>query len=370
MEAMAIKGIEHAFWAGKRVLLTGHTGFKGSWLLLWLQQLGAVVTGLALEPEPSVTPSISLFSLLGLGPTLGSRHRIGDLRDREAVRAAVNASNPDVVLHFAAQPLVSRGYSDPLDTWETNVLGTLQLLEALKPLAHSCSVVLITTDKVYVNREWEWGYKEIDRLGGHDPYSASKAAMELLVSSWRSSFCGDLSHQTPHLSIATARSGNVIGGGDWAPNRIVPDVMKALMKGQAISIRNPGATRPWQHVLEPLSGYLMLAQNLASKSGVCADTYNFGPNSEANRPVSDLVDQLLLHWPNVHEWIDCSDSTVYHEAGRLHLVSDRARMHLGWQQRWSFSTTAARTVDWYRRVHEGESALRCCLDDLQAYNFQ
>ena len=364
---MGLMGIDPGFWAGRRVLLTGHTGFKGSWLALWLLELGAQLHGLALDPEPVAAPAWPLFEALGLAKRLGSRHHIGDVRDSGAVAAAVSATQPEVVLHLAAQPLVRRSYSDPLGTWSTNVQGTLQLLEALKPLRHPCSAVLITTDKVYANREWEWGYREDDRLGGHDPYSASKAAMELLVASWRASFCGTADHQTPHLAIATARAGNVIGGGDWAADRIVPDAMRALAAGEPIAVRHPGATRPWQHVLEPLAGYLQLAQQLTADPQRHSQAYNFGPAAEANRMVQELVEQLLLHWPGNPGWRDASQPGALHEAGLLHLVADRAQQQLGWRPRWDFATTAARTVGWYHRVHLGDDALSCCLDDLAAY---
>ena len=230
---------------------------------------------------------------------------------------------------------------------------------------------MITTDKVYENREWDYGYRENDRLGGHDPYSASKAAAELAIASWRSSFCGTAPHQTPHLRIATARAGNVIGGGDWAADRVVPDAMRALAAGEVIHVRSPHATRPWQHVLEPLGGYLLLAEHLAKapagdgNSPTSASAFNFGPSLEANRTVQELVGSALQHWPG--SWRDVSDSTAPHEAGRLHLQIDKAHHQLGWRPRWDFTTTVARTVAWYRAVHEGASPLACCLADLDAY---
>jgi CDP-glucose 4,6-dehydratase len=364
---MGVSGMDPGFWRGRRVLVTGHTGFKGSWLALWLLELGAELHGLALAPEPVAAPAQPLFEALGLAQRLGERHHIGDIRDPEALTTAVLAAQPEVVLHLAAQPLVRQSYTDPLGTWSTNVQGSLQLLEALRPLRHACAAVLITTDKVYRNREWEWGYREDDQLGGHDPYSASKAAMELMVASWRASFCGEAAHQTPYLVLATARAGNVIGGGDWAADRIVPDAMRALAAGEAIAVRNPAATRPWQHVLEPLAGYLQLAQQLSADPLRFGQAYNFGPASEANRPVRALLEQLLLHWPGAGGWRDASQPGAPHEAGLLHLVADRAQQQLGWCPRWDFATTAARTAGWYQRVHQGEAALACCLDDLRAY---
>jgi CDP-glucose 4,6-dehydratase len=272
-----------------------------------------------------------------------------------------------VVLHLAAQPLVRRSYSDPLGTWSTNVQGTLVLLEALKPLEHSCSVVLVTTDKVYANREWEWGYREDDRLGGHDPYSASKAAMELLAASWRSSFCGQGPHQTQKLAIATARAGNVIGGGDWAADRIVPDTMRSWALGKPVTVRNPLATRPWQHVLEPLSGYLRLAERLHHSPSIHRCAYNFGPGNEANRSVEKLLDELKKQWPECTGWRDALDVRQPHEAGLLHLVADRAERELNWEARWEFVETCQHTASWYRQVLQGTTAMACCLADLNAY---
>ena len=362
---MALHRFQHpdaAFWHGRRVLLTGHTGFKGSWLALWLLGLGAEVTGLALSPEPGP----SLFEALGLAARLN--HRIGDIRDPVVLRQAVAASRPEVVLHLAAQPLVRRSYGEPVYTWETNVIGTIQLLEALRPLAEPCTAVLITTDKVYRNNEWLYGYRENDPLGGYDPYSSSKAAAELAIASWRSSFCGNQPHQTPHLRVASARAGNVIGGGDWAADRIVPDAMRALAEGRPIGVRNPGATRPWQHVLEPLGGYLRLAEQLASAADPAplATAFNFGPQLEANRTVRELVEESLRHWPG--RWEDQSDPSSPHEANLLNLVIDRAHHQLGWAPRWPFGITIERTVLWYRKVVEsGAGALACCQDDLTHY---
>jgi len=355
--------LDSAFWSGRRVLLTGHTGFKGSWLLLWLQQLGAQVWTYALEPEPEP----NLFRQLAAARPAGEvwQHQTGDLADREALVALVQTAQPQVVLHLAAQPLVRRSYEDPLGTWATNVMGSLHLLEALKPLPHPCGVVMVTTDKVYENREWAYGYRELDPLGGHDPYSASKAGAEIAISSWRSSFCGQGSHQTPHLRIATARAGNVIGGGDWALDRIMPDAMRSLAKGEPIPVRNPRSTRPWQHVIEPLAGYLRLAAALVRDPQPPCEAFNFGPSLASNRPVGELVATILEHWPG--QWLDQSNPSDPHEANLLHLQIDKAHHRLGWQPRWDYATTLARTVGWYRAVHEGASPLDCCLADLNAY---
>jgi len=372
---IANKGrLDKNFWRGRRVLITGHTGFKGSWLTSLLLQLGAQVWGYALPPEAQP----ALFTALGFERGKASmldgtlHHRLGDINDQEAFANHAQEVHPDVVFHLAAQPLVRQSYIDPLGTWNTNVLGSLRVLAALQSLSHSCAVVMVTTDKVYENREWLYGYRETDALGGCDPYSASKAAMELAVASWRSSFCGDAPHQNPHLAIATARAGNVIGGGDWAVDRIVPDAMRALASEQPISVRNPLATRPWQHVIEPLSGYLLLAQNLyhcqsseQAQPNPYTRAFNFGPSTESNRSVQDLVETLLCHWSG--QWSALPYEQAPHEAGLLHLVSDLARQQLGWQPRWNFATTVERTVGWYRQIHNGAGALECCLDDWQAY---
>jgi len=354
------------FWRQRRVLLTGHTGFKGSWLCLWLQQLGASLHGLGLPPERQTSTTPALFETLDLANSLGpEHHHLLDIRNAEAVVELVRRAQPEIVFHLAAQPLVRLSYQQPEQTWSTNVQGTLHLLQALRQLNHPCAVVLISTDKVYANQNWDWGYRETDHLGGHDPYSASKAAMELLAASWRSSFCGPQPHQTPHLTIATARAGNVLGGGDWAADRIMPDAMRALAAGEPIPLRNPAATRPWQHVLEPLGGYLLLAERLFNEGPQLASAFNFGPTLNSNRSVRELIEEALLHWPG--SWLDRSNPQAPHEAERLHLQIDKAHHQLGWRPRWPFATTVARTVAWYRAVHEGASPRACCLADLAAY---
>lgn len=355
--------LDPSFWKGRRVLLTGHTGFKGSWLLLWLQQLGAEVWGYALEPEQEP----NLFRQLTSARPHGDdwHHQIGDLAHRSALEELLQRSQPEVVLHLAAQPLVRRSYEDPIGTWATNVMGSLNLLESLRQLQHRCAVVMVTTDKVYENREWAYGYREPDRLGGHDPYSASKAGAEIAIASWRASFCGPAAHQTPHLRIATARAGNVIGGGDWSADRIVPDAIRSLARGEPIPVRNPAATRPWQHVIEPLAGYLLLAETLALAASPPCEAFNFGPSLASNRPVGELVATILEHWPGA--WLDQSDPTAPHEANLLHLQIDKAHHRLGWQPHWDYAATLARTVGWYRAVHEGANPLECCVADLQAY---
>jgi CDP-glucose 4,6-dehydratase len=331
-------------YRGKRVLVTGHTGFKGAWLSEWLLTLGADVTGLSL-PAPS---SPALFEQLDLAGRMN--HRLGDIRDLSAVRAAVAAVRPDFVFHLAAQSLVRRSYQEPVETYATNVLGTVHVLEALRKAGRPCSVVAVTSDKCYENREWIHSYRESDPLGGHDPYSSSKGAAELAIDSYRRSY---FSSGDARVRLASARAGNVIGGGDWAQDRIVPDCIRALQQNQPIPIRNPHATRPWQHVLEPLSGYLWLAASLSlsdSRAGPAPGpfetAFNFGPASTANRTVAALVQEILQHWPG--GWEDRSDPRALHEAGLLHLATDKALHHLKWQSVWGFEETIARTVGWYR----------------------
>ncbi|OUS33273.1 CDP-glucose 4,6-dehydratase [Rhodobacterales bacterium 56_14_T64] len=342
------------FWQGKRVLVTGHTGFKGSWLSLWLEDLGVKVFGLALEPDTDP----SLFDQLGLKNRMD--HQIGDIRDAGVLRDRVQQVRPDVVFHLAAQPLVLASYDDPLVTWNTNVMGTAHMLDALRDLDHPCSAVMITTDKVYENREWVHPYRESDRLGGHDPYSASKAACELVIASYRKSFFA-----SSPVQIVSARAGNVIGGGDWAENRIVPDIARALAAKQPIPVRNRLARRPWQHVLEPLSGYIRLAETLAGGQLLHSDSYNFGPEAQDVRPVVDLVEAALRHWSG--EWHDMTDETAPHEAGLLSLDIELARAELGYSPRWDFEQAIENTVTWYRSVQSGASALDASLAQIRSF---
>ena len=348
------------FWQGKRVLVTGHNGFKGSWLSLWLLQMGAKVSGISLAPDNQPC----LFDQLSIEDQMDSR--ILDIREKDKLRCAVKEINPDIVFHLAAQPLVLRSYKDPVETWETNVMGTVFLLEALRSLDKMCSAILITTDKVYRNDEWLYGYRENDPLGGFDPYSSSKAASELAIASWRSSFCGNLSHQKENLLIASARAGNVIGGGDWSENRIVPDIIRSLQANKQIIIRNPSSTRPWQHVLEPLSGYLLLAKQLTKKGINYASSFNFGPQLGYNKTVLELVQESLKFWPG--EYIFQDYSKAPHEAGMLNLSTDKSFHQLKWQPKWDFSTTISRTINWYKNIYENKSsALESSLEDLSIY---
>ena len=342
-----------SFWSGKRVLVTGHTGFKGSWLSLWLTRLGAEVAGLALAPDTEP----ALFDQLGLADRLD--HRIGDIREAATVAERVAQVQPDVVFHLAAQPLVLASYDDPLLTWDTNVMGTAHVLQALRDLSRPCAAVMITTDKVYENREWVHPYREEDRLGGHDPYRASKAGSELVIASWRKSFLAG--HP---VRVVSARAGNVIGGGDWAANRILPDLARALGQGATLRLRNPAARRPWQHVLEPLSGYLRLAE-AAYRGEALADSYNFGPEPADVHPVRALVEAALSHWPGT--WEDASDPAAPHEAGLLSLGIERARADLGYVPRWGFADSVRHSMEWYRDVAGGVSPLDITAAQIAAF---
>jgi CDP-glucose 4,6-dehydratase len=344
-----------SFWRGRRVLITGHTGFKGSWLAWWLLQMGARVHGLALAPaaEPS------LFSLLGLEGVLEAHH-LADIRDTEAVARAVRECDPEVALHLAAQALVRPAYEDPLGTFSTNVMGTATLLDALRHATSLKVAVVVTTDKVYRNREWAYPYRETDELGGHDPYSASKAASELVLSCWGSSW---LTGQG--VALASARAGNVIGGGDWARDRLLPDAVRAWQAGLALEVRRPSATRPWQHVLEPLCGYLQLAEALWTQPQR-AGAYNFGPLTQDAATVRSVIEQARQAWGGgeVH-WGQGTDGP--HEAAWLALEVAKAREVLGVQPRWSLQQAVQRTFRWYRGLAEGERAQALCAADLQHF---
>lgn len=348
-------------YRGKRVLVTGHTGFKGSWLCEWLLALGADVTGLAL-PTPT---DPALFDQLGLVGRL--RHIEGDVRDADLVRSVVADAKPDFVFHLAAQPIVRLSYAQPVETFATNVMGTVHVLDAIRQVGRPCAVVAVTTDKCYENREWVHSYREEDPLGGYDPYSSSKGAAELVVAAYRRSYFNEalrLGGRASDVRLASARAGNVIGGGDWTPDRIVPDCIRALRIGEVIPVRNKVATRPWQHVLEPLSGYLWLGATLANPrlagqdavGSSLATAFNFGPPLSSNRTVRDLVEELLRHWPG--RWEDRSDPQAVHEATLLNLATDKAHHFLAWQPVWSFSQTIAHTAEWYRTADSDPTGIR------------
>jgi CDP-glucose 4,6-dehydratase len=347
LENLEMRTLFGSAFHGKRVLVTGHTGFKGAWLCEWLLALGAEVTGLSLPPNTDP----SLWDELGLVRRL--RHTIGDIQDPAVPAKIVAGAQPDFVFHLAAQAVVRESYVRPRETFNVNAMGTLNLLEALRDLAKPCAAVFITTDKCYENREWHHGYRESDPLGGRDPYSASKAAAELIVASYRQSF-----FQGHPVKIASCRAGNVIGGGDWAKDRILPDCIRALQKRQPIPVRNRHATRPWQHVLEPLSGYLWLGALLAEPKlhrcdpAMLTSAFNFGPDRDAHRNVQELVEEVLRHWPG--KWEDKTDPKAPHEAGWLQLSTDKAYGLLRWFPIWPFSEAVGKTVEWYRGASKGK----------------
>jgi CDP-glucose 4,6-dehydratase len=353
-------------YAGRRVLLTGHTGFKGSWLALWLRELGAEVTGYALPPDPM--PSLYLAA----GVERGCRSVLADVREPARLAGVLREAAPDFVFHLAAQPLVRLSYERPLETLETNVLGTAHLLEALRRAPRPCAVVVVTSDKCYENRERPGGYREDEALGGHDVYSMSKGAAELVVSAWRRSFFPPAGLAAHGVAVATARAGNVVGGGDWAKDRIVPDAVAALVAGRPIPVRNPAAVRPWQHVLEPLGGYLLLGARLAAgaeeRARFC-EAWNFGPRADDARPVRDVVEALVAAWGS-GSWEDRHDPAAPHEAGLLRLDVAKAEARLDWRPRWRFEETFRRTVEWYRAFHAGappEALAELCRRQIADY---
>ena len=344
-----------SLFKGKRVLVTGHTGFKGSWLALWLTELGAQVAGFALPPKRQNDH----FNLLDLSTKI--QHIEGDIRDGEHLNSVVKDFKPDFIFHLAAQALVRASYDDPKTTFDTNVLGSVNVLEAARQLTSLTALVFITSDKCYFNKEWVWSYREEDQLGGRDPYSASKAAAELVFAAYQDSFFSN----SLNMGAATTRAGNVIGGGDWASDRIVPDCIKALQEGKEIHIRSPYATRPWQHVLEPLSGYLLLAAKLAIEPKQYSSSWNFGPNSSAIKTVEDITNGIIQRWGSGKLLIDKPDDR--HEANLLHLSIDKAVHNLGWRPRWNFEKTLDYTVNWYSSVLSGESAYDVSRSQIKQY---
>ena len=343
------------FWAGKRVFLTGHTGFKGSWLALWLQQLGAHVTGYSLAPS---TQS-NLFGLAGVANGMDSC--LGDVRDGAALTRAIESAQPEIVIHMAAQALVRYGYQNPVETYATNVMGTVNLLEAVRACSSVRVVLSVTSDKCYDNKEWVWGYREHEALGGYDPYSSSKAAAELVTGAYRSSYL-----EARGVAVASARAGNVIGGGDWAADRLVPDVLSAFAQGRTAYIRNPNAIRPWQHVLEPLSGYLSLCEHLYRKPLDFAGAWNFGPREEDAQPVRWVVEQLAATWGSGAAW-DVDTQEQPHEAHCLKLDISKARSQLSWNPRWGLDRAVESTARWHRNHLGGGDVRGFTLKQIQDY---
>lgn len=329
--------VNPAFWQGKKVFVTGHTGFKGSWLSLWLQNMGAQVKGFALEPPTAP----ALFIEANIAD--GMESEIGDIRDLQSITASMRAFNPDVLIHMAAQPLVRLSYREPVETYSTNVMGTVHVLEAARQCPNLEAIVNVTTDKCYENREWVWGYREHEPMGGHGPYSNSKGCSELVTAAYRDSFF----HTDDTPALASARAGNVIGGGDWAEDRLIPDILRAFEKKQPVVIRNPLATRPWQHVLEPISGYLVLAEKLYETGSNYAGGWNFGPRDEDVKPVKWILDHMVEHWGQGANW-ELDENPQPHEAQLLKLDISKATALLKWHPRWSLSQALDRIVDWHQ----------------------
>lgn len=343
------------FWQGKKVFITGHTGFKGSWLSLWLQSLGAEVTGFSLDPP--TTPNLFTVANIPRGMT----SIISDIRDYRSLHKSLTEHKPEIVIHMAAQPLVHYSYSEPVETYATNVMGTVHLLEAIRQVSSVRVVINVTTDKCYENKEWQWGYRENDRLGGHDPYSNSKACSELVTSAYRNSYFQNL-----NISLASARAGNVIGGGDWAKDRLIPDIIRAFLNNDSVSIRRPNAVRPWQHVLEPLSGYLLLAQKLYESPTEYNESWNFGPNEEDIKPVSWITDQVVKHLGNAKNWAQDKNQHP-HEATFLRLDCAKAKSKLDWQPRWNLEKGLKETVNWYQAYHFQKNMRDITLDQIKHF---
>jgi len=351
--------MDASFWKGRRVLLTGHTGFKGAWLTLWLEKLGALVSGYALPPVGAP----SMFGLVHAGR---GQAEVQDVRDLAGLRAAVAQARPEVIFHLAAQALVRKSYQEPVETYATNVMGTVNLLEAARGARSLRAIVVVTSDKCYDNREWPWGYREIDPMGGYDPYSNSKGCAELVASAWRNSYFNVAHHAEHRVALATARAGNVIGGGDWSEDRLVPDLLRAFAAGKPAAVRNRNAVRPWQHVLEPLHGYMMLAEKLATEGPRWAEAWNFGPHDNDARPVSWIADALAREWGGAAAWADDGGQHP-HEAAWLKLDCSKARQQLGWLPRWRLSHALRAIVEWHQAHLRGEDMRQVSLRQIEAY---
>ena len=336
------------FWKGKKVFLTGHTGFKGGWLSLWLASMGAKVTGYALEPN--TTPN--LFGVLAID-SLIEKSYIADVRDLVSLQKAISQAKPDVAIHMAAQPLVRYSYANPVETYATNVMGTVHFLECVRTIDSVLATVVVTTDKCYENKEWIWGYRENEPMGGHDPYSSSKGCAELVTAAYRQSYFSK-SNSTNH--VASVRAGNVIGGGDWSEDRLIPDAIKAFETNKPLMIRNPLATRPWQHVLEPLSGYLILAQELYQRGSGFASGWNFGPDDKDNRSVQEVIELLIASWGESARW-EKEGSDHPHEANLLKLDCSKARSQLGWLPQWSLENAIQKIVEW-QKAHQAKENMQ------------
>jgi CDP-glucose 4,6-dehydratase len=353
--------VDKSFWAGKVVLLTGHTGFKGSWLSLWLQSMGANVIGYALSPptDPSLFVAANVID--------GLTSIEGDVRDLPALVSVFKKYRPEIVIHMAAQSLVRYSYANPVETYSTNVMGTVHLLEAARQADSVRVIINVTSDKCYENREWLWGYRENEAMGGYDPYSNSKGCAELVTAAYRNSYFNPADFAKHGMALATARAGNVIGGGDWAENRLIPDIIRAIVDGEPVLIRNPHAIRPWQHVLEPLSGYLMLAKRLWEDGPAYSEAWNFGPNDQDTKPVSWIAERLTKSWGQGARWIVDSGHHP-HEAHYLKLDCSKARSLLEWQPRWHLEETLDAIIEWHRSYRSGKDMREITLQQINKYN--
>jgi CDP-glucose 4,6-dehydratase len=356
-----MKEIDLAFWKEKKVFLTGHTGFKGSWLSLWLTSMGAKVTGYALNPVSQP----NLYDVLDISRII-DHSLIGDIRDLALLQKSMHEAEPDIVIHMAAQPLVRYSYVNPVETYSTNVMGTVHVLESARYSQTIRATVIVTTDKCYENKEWVWGYRENEPMGGNDPYSSSKGCAELVTAAYRNSFFSDSNYAEHRNAIGTVRSGNVIGGGDWSEDRLIPDAIKAFINGKPLMIRNPLATRPWQHVLEPLSGYLVLAQSLYLEGVRYAGGWNFGPRDEDTRAVKEVIELLSKGWGKNVTWqADSAESP--HEAQLLKLDCSKARVHLGWRPKWSVNESIAKILEWQCAYQSNLDMKAFSLSQIQSY---
>ncbi len=352
--------ISKGFWTNKKVFVTGHTGFKGSWLCLWLYFLGADVTGYALNPPTDP----SLFELCRIDVLIKST--IADVRDGESLAQAMRKADPEIVIHMAAQSLVRESYKNPVETYSTNVMGTVNLFEAVRKCKNVKAVINITSDKCYENKEWPWGYRENEPMGGYDPYSNSKACSELVTSAYRNSFFNPKEYDTHGVGLASARAGNVIGGGDWAQDRLVPDCIRAILKGEKIIVRNPHAVRPWQFVLEPLAGYLMLAQKLYEDGPKYAEGWNLGPDDHDAKPVEWIVKKLCEKWGQNSSY-EIDEGKHLYEAHHLKLDCSKAKFKLGWHTKWNLEQAIDKVIEWTRAYQENKDVKEICLDQIEDY---